>query len=655
MRRFAAVALREIAERRSVLVAAAAAAVLPFLVPFLPGIPAGDEATVRSIVALTLSCAFGLGGSLLVGASVVGRELAEKRLSFHFARPVSAPVVWGGKLLGGLALVLLAELVVLVPTSVSEGAFLGLPGISLDTRVLWAILLLAVPFFLLAWVGSVALRSRSPWLVVDLVLLVAVPALLFLIVRRLLRYGHAPEPSWAIAAVAVLLVALLAATLVQVVAGRTDPRRGHGAQSLTLWSVLLAATAAGTFQAERVIDPGIRSLVHVWATPAGASGDVVFVQGSVRNDSGAPLLYVRNLATGTERVLPMSWENAASADSTRVAIIRGMPSSRSVEAEVIEVRTGTSIALSLPEWPSGIALSADGSRLAALTGGTCSVVELPSLRLLASARVPADDVWSYAPRFISPDRVRLHPVRKRSASSRDRARTEQPSTDPQAAELHVDSRSVSLLGRYAVSTIPLRPVKPEQGQSTGPFFRLQLSPDLSRVLVVAWGAARSVRLLDSSTGAVLAAFDGPEGAGNPAASFLADGRAVVAEWLPEGRRLVVLSPDGARLSEVALPTPAGNGVWLGFEPSPGTLAVGVRHDATTTEAGWLLVDLASGRARPFELDPLYRAWWYDSDFVPAPGSPATRLALEKGTGRLVLFDPATGETKPLTRGKAAGK
>ena len=42
MRRFAAVALREIAERRFVLVAAAAAAVLPFLVPFLPGIPAGE-------------------------------------------------------------------------------------------------------------------------------------------------------------------------------------------------------------------------------------------------------------------------------------------------------------------------------------------------------------------------------------------------------------------------------------------------------------------------------------------------------------------------------------------------------------------------------------------------------------------------------------
>ncbi len=80
MKRFAAVALREVAERRFVLVAAAAAAVLPFLVPFLPGVPQDQEQMARSITDLLLSCAFVLGGSLLVGASVVGRELAERRL-----------------------------------------------------------------------------------------------------------------------------------------------------------------------------------------------------------------------------------------------------------------------------------------------------------------------------------------------------------------------------------------------------------------------------------------------------------------------------------------------------------------------------------------------------------------------------------------------
>ena len=71
-----------------------------------------------------------------------GRELAERRLSFHFSRPLAAPVVWGGKLAGGLALVLLAELIVFIPSSVASGRFPGLSGSGLDTGLVWAILLL---------------------------------------------------------------------------------------------------------------------------------------------------------------------------------------------------------------------------------------------------------------------------------------------------------------------------------------------------------------------------------------------------------------------------------------------------------------------------------------------------------------------------------
>ena len=224
MRRFAAVALREIAERRFVLVAAAAAAVLPFLVPLLPSVPGSDAGTARAVTALVLACTFGTAGAVLVGASVVGRELAERRLSFHFARPLPAPVIWGGKLVGGLALVLLAEAIVYLPASLASGRFPGLID-RFDASAIAALLLLAVPLFLLAWVGSVAVRSRSPWLVVDFVLLAASAAAVFLLGRRLLRYGHVPGPSAALAVVGVLLAALLAAgrpvvALCRLVAGR---------------------------------------------------------------------------------------------------------------------------------------------------------------------------------------------------------------------------------------------------------------------------------------------------------------------------------------------------------------------------------------------------------------------------------------------------
>ena len=45
MKRFAVVALREIVERRFVLLAAGVAAFIPFLVPLLPGVPAINPAS----------------------------------------------------------------------------------------------------------------------------------------------------------------------------------------------------------------------------------------------------------------------------------------------------------------------------------------------------------------------------------------------------------------------------------------------------------------------------------------------------------------------------------------------------------------------------------------------------------------------------------
>jgi hypothetical protein len=346
----------------------------------------------------------------------------------------------------------------------------------------------------------------------------------------------------------------------------------------------------------------------------------------------------------------MSWESAASADGSRVAIVTvrdTLKTSRRVELEAIDTARGGLVVLDLPDVPERMALSSDGRRLAVVVAGVCQVVELPSLQLLASARVPSEGRWAYAPLFVSDDRVRLHPIRMTYRKSGEPARE---ITDPVAAEIDIPTKSLSTLGRYPIGTIPFTSVKPAEGLPTEPYFQLHASPDLSRVLVVAFGAARSVRLLDASTGSVLASFDAPGGAANPAACFLADGRAVVAEWVPDGRRLVVLSPQGDRLSEIALPSSTAR-IRLGYEPVPGLLAVGTEDAARREEWGWSLVDLATGRPRPLAVEPLHRQWWSGASSVPAPGSPASRLALEKGTGRLVLFEPATGAMTPLTRGR----
>ncbi len=653
MKRFAAVALREIAERRFVLVAAAAAAAIPFLVPLLPGVPGDQGTTARSITALILSSAIGLGGSLLVGASVVGRELAEKRLSFHFSRPLSAPVIWGGKLAGGLTLVLAAELLVYIPTSLASGVFPGLPEMSVDTGVVWAILLSAIPLFFCAWLGSVALRSRSPWLVVDLFLLVAIPAAGFLAARRFLRYGGWVDATAAAAtATCVLLGIFLAATFAQAVVGRTDARRGHGAQSLALWGLSLAALAAGALWAERTIDPGVERLVRASATPAGGGGDWVFVDGSARAGGGGSTTYLLNLKTKRSILVPLTWSATVSADGSRAAYVYGSPfSSREITLDGLDLESGESVSLDLPEWPDGVDLTSDGRRLAVVSQGICRVVELPSLKLLASARVPSA-TWSYEPHFVSPDLVRLHPRRSWKTIRDKWTSLPIPLEDPVVAELQVVKKSITTVVRYPVLSIPVSPHS-GQGVDSGPVYHLLASPDLSRVLLLGFGSAHTTRLLDATSGHVLASFDGSEGTGHTTGVFLADGRVVVAEAVPEGRRLTLLSPDGSRLAAIALPAGTVR-IRFGFEPARGLLGLGLSRNELADGLDGSLVDLESGRVRPLGCVPLPRSFWSDLTTAPPPGSPATRLAWDE-SWRIVLFDPATGAQTPLTRGRPSGK
>ncbi len=651
MKRFAAVALREIVERRFVLVAAAAAAVVPFLVPLLPGVPGDDAGTARSVAALILACTFGLGGALLVGASVASRELAERRLSFHFARPLSGTAIWGGKLVGGLVLVLLAEMIVYLPASAVSGLFPGLLD-AFATRAVWAVHLLAVPVFLAAWVGSVSLRSRSPWLVVDLVLLVTLPALLFVIGRRVLRFGGWFGPADVLTAVAIaLLAAGVAATCAQVVVGRTDAKRGHGAQSLTLWGLLLAATGIGFVLAERAINPGVSRLVHAGAEIAGSGGDWVFVGGKRHEEARGDAVYALNLRDGRSRRISAHWSGVVSADGTRAAYAYETLLPRRRLLEALDLATGRAVTMDLTEWPQGLDLSADGRRLAVVSGELCRVLELPSLRLLASARLPFEE-WTYAPRFVTPDVVRLHPSYLRSV---DRARDRREGDaieDPLAADLDVSSRSLKPLATYRLGPLGVPVDKSERY----PIPRLVLGPNGSSVLATGHGSLRGVGLFDAASGRLLATVDGVSDPGKPSGAFLADGRVVLSEPSTEGRRLVLLSPDGVRLSEIPLPG-APHFIRFGPEPGKGLLCIGLAGPPGTSSdrTRWYITSLADGTLRP--LADLGLEWPVSQGshrFSP-PGSPATRLALEKDTGRLVLFDPATGATKPLTRGHLDGK
>ena len=120
------VATREIVERRSVLLAALVAGLLPFAAPLIPGIRSGEGAEARDAAALMIALAFGGGLSFLLGGTIVGRDLSERRLGFDFARPLSGGAIWAGRFLGAVGLPLLVAVVVVLPATVIGGGVLSL-------------------------------------------------------------------------------------------------------------------------------------------------------------------------------------------------------------------------------------------------------------------------------------------------------------------------------------------------------------------------------------------------------------------------------------------------------------------------------------------------------------------------------------------------
>src|SRR5512145_2096094 len=93
------IARHELRERSFVFALAGVLALIPFAMSLMPfGRRFGRELMLAGTAGIISVC-FTVGLALILGASLVGRELSEKRMSFYFARPVSAASIWFGKLI----------------------------------------------------------------------------------------------------------------------------------------------------------------------------------------------------------------------------------------------------------------------------------------------------------------------------------------------------------------------------------------------------------------------------------------------------------------------------------------------------------------------------------------------------------------------------
>ena len=625
MRGAAAVLRHELAQRRLLLLASPLLGLLALAAPLLPGTADAGGADLRDTAVLFVALALSGLTALLLGSSVIGADLAARRLAFFFSRPLSGAAIWAGKLGAAVICAWSAALLALLPgllVDVAAGAGGSLLYNALVPRPLLALWLGALPLLVLVThFGGVILRTRSKWLALDLAGAVTTAAVALVTFRRL-QYWAWLDPGWvarlAVAGLGLASIGLLAASAAQVIAGRTDPVRGHRSLSLTFAGISLAGVLAFAAVAVRWLAIGPQNLDR-WSFAAVSPGQAwVALSGPAPGPpeyAASFLLHVgsgRSLRTrfarGTDDVFPVAFsadgrravwaEYDGAQESSPVVLLMDLdrPAAEPVRTAILE-----------RELPGRLAISPHGDRVAAVEGKRVSVYELAGGRLLATHSFEDLGEWP-EPVFMGEDRLRILLSRWNVVT---------------VADLDIPSRKL-----VAVATFP------DLG------WRRSLSPDASRIAINS--PAGAVAVFDLAGGRQLARLS-QQGA-RVRANYLADGRLARQVVGPDGAELVLLDGDGRRLPDsprFRLPPGAAFG-WI-FQADADRLLA--REDLESREgdlqAGWKLLDLRRGRMLsigPRSLQAL---------MPPSPLTPAGKAPLFTDGTHLLRIDLETGKRQLL--------
>lgn len=613
-----AIARRDLGDRRSIFVSAAFLAAIPFAVLLLPDVRSHGTETVIAATGGFVALVYLAGLALLLGATFIGRDLADKRLSFYFARPVTSSSIWFGKLAGGLCTILIAAALILVPTILASPEYWDALG-----RGTALFLAGVIALFLLAHAVGTMFRSRSPLILADAACAAVAAAVLYGIFNTLAR-GHAVHlRSWLAAGLfALLLVLLVAAGAWQLSRGRVDPVRSHRELSRFLWSavgVVLAILGAFVLWLVSVTPENLGQRVWTAQPPA---GKWMMVAGPMKHRADYMAGFYVNLQNGAyERVDPRSmwWATFFTRDGRVGGQLRPLGGRKGpVQLDVVhfggtDVKvTPTEVTFSERTRP---VLDGRATRVAAVIDGVVTVQSLPDGRTLAAARLPR------APRdvrlfFDENGRVRLYALEERGLD---------------VYELDVPARRLHHTGFAA---------------GTGRML-FNANADGSRLLM---RAGAELLVLDGRTAAVLARLQ-ESGRG----AILSDGRIAVADG--QRGRLAIYSPGYALQREI--PLPGMRLIPFLREVEGGTLIVAGHHSPVANEPdgrGWTVyaIDLARGAVvrtgrdlRPDSQDFHFGLRHRDPRRTPADaGAPFVFLDRR---GRVVLWDAATGSRRTVTR------
>jgi hypothetical protein len=508
--------------------------------------------------------------AVMMGSSVIARDLGDGRLGFFFARPVPWWAIAGGKLLAAVLLTLATALAGALPAVLAPDWNLSIcVGVLRDSAAsgslaLFLVLLLGLVAF--GHAAGVVYRSRSAWAALDVLLFAAAVALAVTLFRAFVRLGAVTTPpadTWRFA-VELLLVALvpLAAAAAQSAFGRSDPRRGHRALSLTFWggAFVWFAVIGGLLARELAATPAGFAMRHVArAADDGRFLSLFTVDGSAQPYRTASFLF----DTGSGRSLRISnlaWPSFAP-DGRHAAWVEEAPFWRSLvrhhdlDLSLARLDGPAPLVETMeldPPLPEGevrdLALAARGERVAVVQAQTLSVHELPSGRSL-SRTAAADGEW-VAAAFLPDGRLR--------ALRRVRAVV----GGPGRAVLPGFLELVDLAGGVASGRLPLEAV----GHAV-----LASGIGGERILLHEPLAPRTVSLHDARSGRRLRVFTGEPGwTLNDALLLTSDAVAVLESSGAESR--LRLSADGEADRLIELPAAFA---MLGGELPGGRITVGL--------------------------------------------------------------------------------
>ena len=387
------IAVREVREKARLFLLCTVLALLPFAATLLPGARENRSLTI-AVVGGFLAAIFGLGIAVTLGTSTVARDLSERRMSFYFTKPVSAPAIWLGKASASLFIALACAAIIAVPSFLASRQQWVMQWLG-EVRPLTALALAIVALFFLAHLLSSVIRSRSPLIALDfLFLILAVGAVYLMLVPLVFAAASDLVSDLTIVLGVAVLIIFAIAPVWQLEKGRSDVRRSHAALMRFLWpAIAVVLLVAGGFVAWVIrVSPEDVAITYV---DQPARGTRLIAMGKRhRFDYNAAFLIDR--ATGSVRRIPAPlWLSTRFSENGRAAWFEGF------ELHTENGPTG------IPLSPFvDFVLSDDGTRVAIANGSLLAVYDLATSKLLASA-AGLDGRARQQLFFVTPDLVRV--------------------------------------------------------------------------------------------------------------------------------------------------------------------------------------------------------------------------------------------------------